>query len=77
MKRHSNETEKYSDFQKHLEASYNGGPRVEATTEVLMLDYVLKGIQGLQMDSFVPGSYRCVNLTKYTQIDVMRMITRI
>lgn len=29
------------------------------------------------MDRVAPGSYQCANLTKYTQIDVMRMATRI
>ena len=29
------------------------------------------------METIAPGAYNCINLTKYTQIDVMRMQSRI
>lgn len=60
--------------QKILEA-VNSEHIVTDTTELVVMDYVISAFEGFKADEFVPGSMNCVYLSKFTQIDMMRMIT--
>ena len=41
------------------------------------MDYVIQAFYGLQLETLAPGAYDCANKTKFTQIDFMRMRTRV
>lgn len=55
----------------------NNGHRVGDSNELLLMDYIISAVEGLQMDYYVPGSKDCAYLSKDTQIDVLRMISEI
>jgi hypothetical protein len=49
--------------------------KLEATSDLVFMDYVMSALDGFNGDYYVPGSFNCTNNARYFQIDVMRTIT--
>lgn len=41
--------------------------------ELIFMDYVISAFEGFNLDYYVPGSNRCVFLSKDTELDVLHM----
>ena len=44
-------------------------------TDIVVMDYVISALAGFNSEAYLPGSFACVNNTKYFEIDTTHTLT--
>ena len=52
----------------------NNGHSVGDSNNLILMDYIISAVEGLQMNYYIPGSLECAYLSKDTEVDVLEMI---
>ena len=46
-----------------------------ASSEIVLMDYVMSALDGFNGEKYVPGSFPCANNTRFFERDTTHMIT--